>query len=60
MILKVDTVWCSKCKMCRSASEGKIKFRDDRYPVEGEVAKGDLERIRRAVEFCPTGALELK
>ena len=60
MVLKVDTVWCSKCKMCRSASEGKIEFQADRYPAEGEVADADLEQIRRAVEFCPIGALELK
>lgn len=59
MRLTVDTFWCSKCKMCRCASEGKIKFLEDRYPEEGRIADGDLEHIRVAVEFCPIGALSL-
>jgi ferredoxin len=60
MCLTVDTFWCSKCKMCRYASAGKIKFREDEYPEEGGIAHGDLEQIKAAVEFCPIGALSLK
>ncbi len=59
MQLQVDTVWCSKCKMCRAGSGGKIKFRDDGYPAEGKVADGDLEQIKAAVAYCPVGVLSL-
>ena len=59
MQLKVDTVWCSKCKICRAVSAGKINFRDDDDPAEGKVADGDLEQIRAAVAYCPIGALSL-
>jgi ferredoxin len=59
MRLKVDTVWCSKCKICRTVSGGRIEFRDDGYPVEGRVADGDLEPVRAAVAYCPIGALRL-
>lgn len=59
MRLTVDTIWCSKCKMCRYASGGKIKFREDRYPEEGRIDDGDLEQIKAAVGFCPIGALSL-
>jgi len=59
MQLRVDTIWCSKCKMCRARSGGKIKFREDSYPAEGRVADGDLEQIKAAVAYCPIGALSL-
>ena len=59
MQLKVDTVWCSKCKICRAVSGGKIGFRDDGYPAEGKVADGDLEQVREAVAYCPIAALSL-
>ena len=59
MRLKVDAVWCSKCKICRAVSEGRIDFRDDGYPAEGQIADGNLEQIRAAVAYCPIGALSL-
>jgi ferredoxin len=59
MQLKVDMVWCSKCKICRAVSGGKINFREDGYPAEGKIAHGDLEQIRAAVAYCPIGALSL-
>ena len=52
-------LWCSKCKMCRAGSGGKIKFRDDGYPQEGKVADGDIEQIKAAVACCPVGVLSL-
>jgi ferredoxin len=45
--------------MCRYASGGKIRFREDRYPEEGRIDDGDLEQIKAAVGFCPIGALSL-
>jgi len=59
MQLYVDTIWCSKCKMCRAGSGGKMKFQGDGYPAEGKVAVGDLEQIKAAVAYCPIGALSL-
>jgi len=59
MQLKVDTVWCSKCKICRTVSGGRIRFREDGYPAEGKVADGYLEQVRAAVAYCPIGALGL-
>lgn len=59
MQLKVDKLWCSKCKICRAISGGKINFREDGYPVEERVSDGDLEQIRAAVAYCPIGALSL-
>jgi ferredoxin len=59
MQLKVDTAWCSKCKICRAVSGGRIQFRDDGYPAEGKIADGDLEQIEAAVAYCPIGALSL-
>ncbi len=59
MQLKVDTIWCSKCKICRAASDGKMQFRDDGYPAERKIADGDLEQIKAAVAYCPIGALSL-
>jgi ferredoxin len=57
--LHVDTRWCSKCKICRAASDGRITFGEDGYPVPGGVADGDLEKIKAAVDYCPAGALAL-
>jgi ferredoxin len=57
--LKVDTLWCSKCKICRAVSGGKIKCRNDGYPAEEKVAEEDLGQIRAAVAYCPIGALSL-
>jgi len=59
MQLEVDTAWCSKCKICRTVSGGRIQFRDDGYPAEGKIADGDLEQIEAAVAYCPIGALSL-
>ena len=59
MDLRVDTRWCSKCKICRSASSGRMTFGEEGYPVPGRVADGDLERIEAAVDYCPAGALAL-
>jgi len=60
MRLQVDTRWCPKCKICRAASGGKMKFRDDGYPAEGGIAESDLEAIKAAVAYCPAGALSLE
>jgi ferredoxin len=59
MRLRVDTRWCSKCKICRAASGGKMVFRDDGYPADGKIADRDLEQIKAAVAYCPIEALSL-
>lgn len=59
MQLHVDTRWCSKCKICRAGSEGRMKFTEDGYPIEGSVADENLRQIEKAVKVCPIGALSL-
>ena len=58
--LLVDKNWCSKCKICRSASGGTIAFDAEGYPEEKKFSDADLPAVEKAVKKCPAGVLSLE
>ena len=57
--LNVDKTWCAKCKICRTMSNGIIKFDTEGYPEERTFSETDLKWVKKAVENCPAGVLLL-
>ena len=58
--LMVDKNWCSKCKICRSASGGTITFDADGYPEEKNFSDAIPPEVEKAVKKCPAGVLSLE
>ena len=59
MVLNVDIRWCAKCAICRAASQGRMRFDAEGYPLAGPVEPEAVEFLEIAVTRCPIGALRL-